>query len=85
MKKQDYSSTTEYQEGYTKGEATAGTWRIAKRTSLWKRGTRTEFRNDAIRRDLRFRGIPEKSTEGQAFSQGFIAAYTRAFARTCGH
>ncbi|WP_432239201.1 hypothetical protein [Herbaspirillum robiniae] len=84
MKKQDYSGTTEYKEGYTKGTAAAGTWQIAKRTVLWKRDTRTQFRNEAVRRALRFRDIPEESIEGQAFSQGFITAYTRAFTRTCG-
>jgi len=84
MAKQDYSSTPQYHQGREKGATVARSWRIAKMTSLWKRGTRTEFRNDAIRGALRFRGISEDSDEGKAFSQGFTKAFNSAFMSTAG-
>lgn len=84
MAKQDYSSTPQYHEGREKGATVARSWRIAKMTSLWKRGTRTEFRNNAIKSALRFREIPEDSDEGKAFSQGFTKAFNSAFTVSSG-
>ena len=85
MKKQDYSGTPEYQEGHKKGAAAARTWRIAKQSALWRRGTRTQFRDATIGNTLRIQDIPEESHEGKAFSQGFTKAFNWAFTVTAGH
>lgn len=83
--KTDHSNTPAFHEGYQRGTTIAGAWRTAKRTLHWKRSTRTEFRNYQLAKELRYRDTPDESVDAQAFSQGFVTAYTRAFARTCGH